>query len=684
MANPVSEIAYIDIPAGVTPSTDDTAFAAKNYTSSSGIRFRNGRPQKKGGNVQITFDAGNTISGAPRSEYSIDINGKYYQLIGTSYGLYVCIGTTLTNITPLQTSPTAAASSLSTNYDTLANNPISVTNGSTVVTVADTSASRYQTGDTYTLSGVSGTIGGVAAATLNAAHPIQSTGSNTVSFVVATTATSTASGGGNAVVRATGLLRMTVNNTMNNGDRVKVAGATDTGGIVAATYINKEFVIRNVSGTYFDFMTGGTATSSVSGGGGAGAEFYPQIAAGNVDENVGTGYGMGKYGVGLYGVSKTSSTARNYPQIWSFDRFGDYIMMTPGNGGGLYEWSGDVTVAPVLTANAPTAINYMFVTDNTVVVFGNGGTENRITSSDQGNRTVWSGTATNQYFDGTVSGADRLIGAIKLKGVNLIFTQKQSYTFQHIGLPNVWSITKLANVGMISQNAGWEAYGTAYWMGSSNFYMWNYGTIEIIPSNVFPQSSILKYVFTNLNTSQQSKCFAWCNYIYNEMRFHYPSASSNDPDSVAVCNLFDMSWWPDTESRVSVERPIALFDFPRMADINGNVYNHESGNDDNGSPLSFSLKTNLRNLGKKETKLSAFVPDSIQTGNISVKVDAYQWPNDTMVRSTQTYTVPTPSPRQNFDQQGRFWQYTISGNTLGQNWRMGQWAEERQLGGDGA
>lgn len=684
MANPQAQLVPIEIPPGVTPITDDTLYAAQNFTAAQGIRFRNGRPEKKGGYSAFTYDNGAQPTGTTRSEYSTEINGIFYTLIGTSSRLYVLIDSVLTNITPFQTTPVAASNSLSTLYGTLGSNPFSVKNGSNIVTVTDSSASRFRVGDIVTFSGASST-GGISNTTLNAEQTILTIGTGNYTFVAATAATSTTTGGGASVVRATGLINLSITNTLAEGDRIKIAGASNTGGIIASTFINAEFIARNVSGSSFDFFTGGTATSSVAAAGGTGTEYYPPIPAGNTDESYGNGYGAGNYGVGLYGTDLTSDSAREYPQIWFFDRFGDFIMMTPGNQGALYEWSGSTETAPVITANSPSNINYMFVTENTVVVFGNGAEENRITACDQGNRTVWSGTATNQFFDGVQSGAGRFIGHINLDGISLIFTEKQVYTFQQIGLPNVWKIDLVANVGMISALSGWEINGVGYWMGLENFYFWGGGEVTVVPSNIFPQSTMVKYVFDNLNFAQKSKAFCWFNRMYQEWRIHYPSANSNECDSVVVCNMLDSSWWPDVETRSCAERPAYIESNPRLLDINGNMYIHEIGTDNLTQPLPFYVATNLRSASKNEVLLSSFVPDSTQTGGaINVEITAWQWPNSAMTRSQNTYRVPVNGGRQNFGQQGRFWQYEISGNVLGQSWRMGTWGEERQIGSDGA
>lgn len=684
MANPQANLDYINILPGVTPITDDTSFAAQNFTFSDNIRFRKGLPEKVGGYTIQPFQFGQALNGVCRSMYSTEINGVIYTLYGTNSRLYCQVGSFLTNITPFLTTSTAASASLSTTYATLGSNPISVTNGSYVVTVTDTNAPRYQIGDLYTLSGATGT-GGILAAALNTQHVIRNVGATTLTFN-ATTATSTAVGGGASVVAASGLVRVTVANTLAAGDRIKMAGAIAAGGITALQ-INLEYIARNISPTYFDIMTAGTATSSVSAAGGSGTVFYPPIPVGLVNESFGQGYGMGLYGTGLYGINRVSTSKHLYPQIWYFDRFGDFIMLTPGNGGALYEWTGNTATAPTITTNSPAAINYMFVSDNSVITFGQAGNENRISASDVGNRQTWTVTATNQAFDTIQQGASRFFCALKLQGINLLFTEQQVYTFQYIGLPNVWAIQLLGNIGIISSQAAWNINNVAVWMGIDNFYTWSGGVIDVMNSNVAPVSSILKYVFNNLNVAQKSKVFNYYDKAFQEWRIHYPSAGANEPDSVACTNILETTWWPDTVSRTAAETPTPLLTYQRLVDANGVVYNHEQTYDNAGSPAEFTLITNIRTLSKRETLLSAFIPDSIQTaGSITVTLDMFQWPNATINMSTQDYIV-TQQPdlgRHQVGQTGRFWQYTIIGNALGQFWRAGKWAEEKQVSGDGA
>lgn len=681
MANPKADFSYLQVQSGVQTSVDQTSLLTQHFTFSDKVRFRNGQPEKIGGWTQQVFNSGQAILGIPRSVWSAEVNGQVYTLIGTEKRLYALIGSTLTNITPLQSSSTAASNSLSTHFATLASNPVTTTIGSNSVKVFDSEASKFRVGDTVTLSGATAT-GGITNTQLNASHFIRSIGSGFYTFTVSSNATSSATGGGASVVRSSGLITLTKSNTLIEGDRVGISGATTTGG-VTGTVINIEQIIRNVTATTFDFMTTGLATSSVSSSGGTGTVFFPPIPNGIANESFGQGYGMGLYGVGLYGTALQSSSSRQYPRIWFFDRYGDFMMMTPGNGGNLYEWDGNLTVAPVQTANSPAEINYFFVSDNIIVTFGNSGTENRITASDQNGRTVWSGTAQNQFYDDNIEGAGRLISHIQVQGLNLIFTNNKVYTFQYVGLPNVWKIEPLGNVGIISAFAGQQVNGVAYWQGLENFYMWAGGNVEVMPASTQPSSTILDYVFDNVNTSQKSKAFSWYFKPYQELRFHYPSMSSNEPDRVAAINILETSWWPDTIDRVAVERPTPALLNPRLSDVGGNLYQHEVGTDANGSPLSWTLATNLQTNSKKETLLQAFIPDSFQSGNINVQVDFYQWPQSNVPIQTYSCTVTPTQPRVEVGKNGRFRKYTFSGSSLGQYWQMGKWGEETQASGDG-
>lgn len=680
MTTTVSSVLPLECVPGTQPATDETAFSTDHYSFSEMVRFTPS-PQKIGGWNKQEFDGGATIDGKIRSIFSTVFANRIQTVVGTHKKLYNISGSELTNITPVTVSTIAIANSLATHYATLSNDPIDVTLGSNTVRVNDTEASLLRVGDTVTLSGATAT-GGVPAIQLNTPHFIRLVGPTYYEFRVATAGTSTASGGGASVVRSSGLLTVTAAaHGQDDGDRVKVASAANTGGILAAD-INQEFVIRNVAVNTFDVMTEGTATSSVSAAGGAATVYSQEIPIGNENETFGQGYGMGQYGVGLYGTTLLSTSGRTLPRIWFTDKFGDLIITTPGNQSRVYEWDGSTTDGPEPVLNAPTAVNYAFVSDNILVTFGAGGVLNKIFSSDQDDITNWTASSTNTVYENNIEGAGRLLTHANVNGVNLIFTEQQSYTMRFVGIQSgVWQIKPLEPIGIIAPMARVVVNGIVFWMGVENFYMWRGGSVEIIPANSYYQSTILKYVFDNLNYSQKSKCFAWYNKLFQEIWFHYPSASSMEPDRVACVNVRDWTWFPLSMGRTAAEYPEQNLSVPRLGTIDSFIYRHESGTDDVNNPLPWSLYFNKRSqpkVGKNTVNVMAVIPDSYQIGTINTNVQSWLYPQSVTPTYNQNYSVTPTTERMPVTLNGKVYQYILSGNELGQDWRMGQWAEEVQ------
>lgn len=683
MTTKVSDLAPIKCLAGVEPSTDKTAFATDHYTFSDKIRFVDGLPEKIGGWASISLSNSATIKGAARTVFSAVINGKTYTLIGTEQKLYSLLGSSLVNITPLETSTTAIANSLATDYDTLANNPITTVSGSPTITITDANAASYVAGDLITISGAT-TTGGILNTAINGQHIIRSIGVGSYTVNTGSNASSSTTGGGASVVRASGLVTVTAAaHGMANGDRVKINAASAFGGIDAGE-INREHIIRNITAGTFDVFVDDVSSSSVTSGGGASTTYQKEIADGQLNASLGQGYGMGLYGAGLYGVSKLSTSGMVYPRIWFAAAYGEDIILTAGNQTGLYVWDGDTSAAPALVSGAPAAINYSFVSNNIVVTLGAAGIGNHIFASDINNYTQWTSSSTNQVFEDYIEGASRFISHVNVSGTNLLFTENQTYTFRYIGLPLIWEIRQKSGViGIISPMARCTVNDTAYWMGDKNFYMWNGGNVEIIPANSQKQSTILRYVFDNLNYAQKSKSFAWYNKDFNEVWFHYPSQGSNECDRIARVCLHDYNWTPDTMDRVAAEYPDILLNQPRLSKYSSGfstLYRHEVGDDDDTSPMQWTLTTNLRTSGKDTTTSVGIIPDSIQNGNISISFSGYLFPQSTNTTYSVQYTVTPTTERITTTLNGRYWKYTFSGSELGQAWQMGEWQEYIQKG----
>lgn len=664
----------IQIVPGVEPVTDKPIATTQHYTFTKHIRFVDGFPEKIGGWESLTFDDSKTINGCVRSIFSYKLSGLSRYLLGSNTKLYDIFGSELTNITPLDTSTIAIANSLDTFHGTLGSNPIDSVSGSATLTINDT-GHKLVAGDTVTLSGATA-VNGVPAVEINKTQFIRSTTANSYTIIVDTDATSTGSGGGGSVVRASGVVQ--VNATSHgraNGDRVKIAGAVAFGGITAAQ-INLEFIIRNVQTNSFDVFTAGTSTSAVTAGGGAGTTYQNEIATGPKDTALGQGYGLGLYGVGLYGVSK-SSVETLPPRIWSHDRFGDLTLSAYNAQSYIYQWDGLRSQAPVKVANSPPA-NYMFVSNNIVISLGYDtasatAVDNGISWSDQGGLTNWT---TGQSGSDIIEGAGKFISHAQARNENLLFTENQTYLFRYIGGQFIWQTSLLdASVGLIGQNARASASGTIYWMANNNFFMYRGGNVEVIPSNTSEESTILRYVFQDINFGQKEKVFAWYNQEFREIWWHYPSAAENEPNRIARLNIDTYVWTVDELTRTAAEYPSVITQTPYLVDDTVKVYLHENGVNDENSGMSWNLSGPLIYGGTNTVQHAAFIPDQNMSGSLNVNLKVKDYPSSANIVD-RNYTVTATTDRVATEINGRYWQYILSGNTVDQDIELGQWYQE--------
>lgn len=147
------------------------------------VRFRDGRPQPIGGWQSETLIG--ELLGICRSKISWRSNiGARYEAFGTTEGLWVNADGTLYDITPIRQQFASAA------------NPLSVTSGSSTLTIAATGHGAA-TGERVELVGYDLTAAGITNDELNRTHFVTSVpDANTVTVELAETATSTVSGGG--------------------------------------------------------------------------------------------------------------------------------------------------------------------------------------------------------------------------------------------------------------------------------------------------------------------------------------------------------------------------------------------------------------------------------------------------------------------------------------------------------
>lgn len=175
--------AFLDIPAGINADETTTTVGGGGWCDGDKVRFHKKRPQTVGGWERMI---GDLLTGVCRTVLPwTDRIGALDVAFGTHSKLLLTRGGALYDITPFM-APT-----------TLPEDPLSVVNGSAVVTV-DHPAHGLASGDEIHISGAAA-VGGI---TPNGEFAITVVGANSYTFEFTSAATSGASGGGAAVVVA--------------------------------------------------------------------------------------------------------------------------------------------------------------------------------------------------------------------------------------------------------------------------------------------------------------------------------------------------------------------------------------------------------------------------------------------------------------------------------------------------
>jgi len=682
----------VEVQAGINPIPDTTNLSAIQWVDGDKVRFVKNKASKIGGWESLLFNdfsLNTEIKGVPRMLFSVSKGTDRWLLIGTHEKLYTFYNGTLYNITPLKVATIAIANSLDTYFALLGNDPFTTTTGSDVIIVSHTGHNLYND-DVIKISG-SSAVNGIPAIEINTTQKIYNADRTAGTYEIRSTTLATGSGVGGGASANEETAIITVNHTAHEyleGDRVKIQSATSTGGIPSGE-INAEHLIRNETANTYDIVLATIATSSVTAGGGASTTVQEEITDGSYDTVLGYGYGMGLYGVGLYGVGKTAyfASTKTTARLWIADRFGSNVVMTPGDQTGLYKWdlTTPLNVAPELITGGgvPTAINYVFVTDNFAVTLGYG-EENVVTWSDQADLSVWTPAITNLAGEVTLGEAGRLLSHLKVGTINLLFDSNLIYIMQwKPGSSFVFKFDVLTRTaGIIGQNARAEFRNVGYWLGKNAFYLFN-GNVQEIPNNTVKQ-----YVLDRITDTQQDKIFCGVVKKYSEIWWFYPSKNSNNEngyneiDSYVIYNTENGSWSIGSINRTSVEYPNQLEAYQYLIHEEGTLYQHEKGVDDDGSALPAFIETNYLQFDmNKRAEISEVRPDSIQEGDIEITVYTKEYPQATNEREV-SFTINTDTQKANFRTSGRVRKYRISSDILNGDFQMGSWTERVRLLGD--
>jgi len=647
--------------------------AVGRFTDMNGAIFINGYPEKMGG---WQTEISTPVTGVPRGLRDWrDFSTNTYLGIGTNSKLMYLFNGTLNDITPWRPIFTGTLT-----------NPLT-TNATTLVSIHHV-AHGLSSGDYVQL--VTGTaVDGIQPTGIF--NPITVTDADHYTFVNTSAATGSTSGGGGTVNYA--YFRITIPNSLSTtinsptvkvshiangvsvGDYVTITGASAVGGITPSG----EVLVVTASANSWTFTWTSNATSTVNNGGGS-PNYQYDIHTGNVSSTTSFGFGTGGYGIGGYGQNGSIGITMP-PRVWSLAKYGQQLLASP-YGGTIYIWDPTIGGRAYPMYNAPSACLAMLVTPERFV-FAIGNTTNymQLQSSDQSDYTQWASTLTNTAFSRTLQEGSYLVGGTSVRdGIVMIMSNTCAYIFNYTGDNFVYSSqTAAIGSGLIAPLAITTLSGIAYWMSPSEFWMWN-GTVQPLPSD-----DIRDYVFSNINLSQAFKFCAGTDVAKKQIIFFYVSAAGTEIDSYIIYHVDQACWSTgNVLLRTSwVDR--GLFAYPQAVDVNGYIYNQDSGVDANGSPMDSYLVFSPMDISKGDRRMDlfAFIPDfERQSGNISVTINTQTYPQDA-VTTFGPYTIAAndTTPRIDLRVGAKLIGHKLESNTLGGDWRLGLPRAEAQPAG---
>ena len=587
------------------------------------IRFNFGLPQKLGGWEKYTSS---TYLGTARRLHNwIALDGSNYLGVGTHLKYYIEEGGNFNDITPIRVTTSAGDVTFS------------ATNGSTTITVTDTS------------------------------HGAQ------------------------------------------ENDFVTFSGAVSLGGVITASVLNQEYQVVSVpTANTFTITASVAANSSDTGNGGGSVVGTYQINVGLDTQVGGTGWGAGAWGDDGWGSASTVATSSEL-RTWSHDNFGEDLIINPIDGA-IYYWdrTNNLTTRAVLLntlsgtkTSIPTIAKQVMVSDidRHVIAFGCDGLNSSNTAndgngtqdpllirfSDQEDPLVWYPAATNTAGDLRIGSGSKFVQAVETKREILVYTDTSLHSLRFIGPPFTFGIQQLAsNITIVSSKSAVAVEDVVFWMGNDNFYLYS-GQTQPIPCTVRDK------VFLDFDYEQEEKVVAGVNSQWGEVFWFYPSLSNSlgnggtgENDKYVVYNYIEKVWYFGSLSRTAwMDRGLRTYPLAASA---GYLYNHEFGEDDDGSAMTSFIESSQIDIadGEQFSLIRRVIPDFTFDGSssnapvVSLTLKARNAPGGNYLQTqskdtTRTATTPVEQFTNvlNMRLRGRSFALRVDSTDLGVRWKIG-------------
>jgi hypothetical protein len=660
------------------------------------VRFLNGYPQKIGGweKQEFTYvDEDGTITSTETSLTGIARNmvswrgitdGEDRIAIGTHNHLYILSNNALYDITPLRdisnraTTLGEALDDSETSIDLVSVEGFPVEGaikvGSEIITYTGIS-SLTLTGCTRGTNGTSAAAADIASVvTATLINPIATTDESTT-----VTITDTAHGA-------------------SDNDWVVINSATATGGIPAATLNNTDgYQITLLTANTYSITVPTAATSTVSAGGGLAVtiKYLVGVVAGLNQQSAdpALGWGTGAWGGSTWGTARSTddSDVKLENSQWSLNLWGEDLIATI-RGGAMYYWdtsSGETTRASLISEESgatgvPTTARTSIISfpDRHVVALGADPVNSLgnidpmlVRWSTQEDFTIWTPTATNTAGDQRLEVGTKIIGGVSSKDETFISSDEAVYGMTFIGPPFIFSFRLLAtNCGAGGKNTMLSVDNRVYWMGKSNFFLYD-GIVKEIPC------PLQHFVFDRMQSNYIDKTVVGHNKKFNEVTWFYVSTSNSagtsnpEPDSYVTFNYQDLAWSIGTLNRTVWSDAFGVRDVPFAFDETGYLYDHETGVNDNGSSMNSFVESSAMEISQGGDALymvDKVIPDLTATDdtNLYLTLKTRKYPNSPDI-DKGTFTVTNATTKVSTRARARQMTMKIESTGTTDDWSLG-------------
>ena len=385
------------------------------------------------------------------------------------------------------------------------------------------------------------------------------------------------------------------------------------------------------------------------------------LATGRADAEVETGYGYGFYGTSFYGQPRPDYGNYSEATTWSLDNWGEYLVACNTDDGRLLEWQLNTGADAVAIANAPTSNSSLIVTEERFIfALGSGGNPRKISWCDREDNTLWTAAATNEAGDIELQTSGQIMLATRTKGQTLIITDVDAHTARYQGPPYVYGFERVGtSCGAISRRCAADVDVGVFWMGQRGFYMFDGNSVNELPCEVHD------YVFSDMNTAQQSKTWAFNNGQFGEVWWFYCSGDSLEIDRYVAFDYKEQHWLIGNLDRTSgVQR--GVFKYPFMTTAASDLKEHEVGLNVDGERIFAETGPISIGSGDKVMSVTQLIPDEQSQGDVDVSFKTRFHPNDV----ERTYGPYDPNNPTSVRFSGRQMRMLVEGDRLA-HWKVG-------------